>query len=465
MTNAKIVSAARYRLQGETISKYWSQVNKEKKLRDIVYSLHTPNLAQALNMNPATRSDKMAELTHNYHDKLQNLDNDQYTVAERSAAWDNTLDSVFTKLSNEANIKLNEIVMYNEVDAALRKSENGKAAGLDSIPYEAWKIIHATFKEKAKMDQRAFDIVGTLTQVMKDIQTHKVALSTNFTEGWMCPIFKLNKPDKTNVENYRPITLLNTDYKIFTKCLATKLAKHAPSIIHSDQAGFITGRSIADQVKLAKLMVDYTKATEENRVIIALDQEKAYNKISHLYLWQTLKRFNLPYTFINTVKMLYEHAEMTVLINGEQSTLFKVTRGVQQGDPLSCLLFDLAIEPLACMIRISDLNGYKIDGLMQKVIVSMFADDTTVFLHKSDNIDTLYAILRKWCTASSAKFNIDKTCAIPLGTPEFWMHLVETRKMNASLSPLGPDINIRLDGTPTRILGAWIGNNTDVSEP
>ena len=81
----------------------------------------------------------------------------------------------------------------------------------------------------------------------------------------------------------------------------------APSV-HSDQAGFIKGRSIFDQVKLAKLTLDYGKIAKCNGAIIALDQEKAYDKILHPYLWKVLERFDIPQHFIKTVKHLYKDA-------------------------------------------------------------------------------------------------------------------------------------------------------------
>ena len=61
--------------------------------------------------------------------------------------------------------------------------------------------------------------------VFRDIQNHGVDLGTDFNLGWMCPIFK--KKDPTEISNYRPITLMNTDYKLLTKILALQLSDHA----------------------------------------------------------------------------------------------------------------------------------------------------------------------------------------------------------------------------------------------
>ena len=98
---------------------------------------------------------------------------------------------------------------------------------------------------------------------------------------------------------------------------------------------------------IAKMMVKYVECKEENGFIIALDQEKVYNKICHNYLDKTLEAYNLPEGFRKIIKSLYKSAEMVVMINGTPSVPFKVSRGVQQGDPLSCLLFNLTIAPLA----------------------------------------------------------------------------------------------------------------------
>lgn len=86
------------------------------------------------------------------------------------------------------------------------------------------------------------------------------------------------------ISNYRLITLLNTDYKILTKMLAIQLMDHITTLIHKDQAGFILKRSIFDHIRLAKAIISYADITEADGAIVALDQEKEYDKIRHDYL-------------------------------------------------------------------------------------------------------------------------------------------------------------------------------------
>ncbi len=126
------------------------------------------------------------------------------------------------------------------------------------------------------------------------------------------------------------------------------------------------------------------------------------------------------------------------------SNPFKVTRGVRQGDPLSCALFNLTIEPLACKIRgDNNLRGLQIPGLNEKLIVSLYADDTNLFLSKEDNLDYVHTILNEWCKASGAKFNQGKTEIIPIGSKEHRRQVVTSRKLNeAECTPMDEAIRI-----------------------
>ena len=458
--NARTTARARWQVDGNAPTKYWSQISKNKRPRDLIYRLQSPDMGPSF----VTKSKDMAALARDYHNALQTadcppMDDTRAAVTQEVLGFLNTRAS----LDDTQQLRLEADISYDDVLDSLRIAANGKAAGIDGLPYEFWKTLHNRYRAPtASSPEKGVNVALALHSVFSDVSAHGVLAGTGFAKGWLCPLYK--KHDRANIANYRPITLLNTDYKLYTKLLALKLARIAPKLIHPDQAGFVPGRRIYDQVKLAKLMIDYAEATEECGVIVALDQEKAYDRIDHAYLWRTLNAFGLPTSFIAAVQSLYSSAETVVIINGEISSPFQVTRGVRQGDPLSCLLFDLAIKPLAASLRQSTLAGFLLPGRDKRLITTLFADDTTVYLSSNDDFDVLDGILARWCSASTAKFNVTKTVAIPIGPPPY-----HDQVLRAHAHPLAPSVVIRVpssasvapDGIATRILGARIGNNVD----
>ena len=454
---------AKISLHGERLGGTWSNMSKTKKPRDVIHRLKIPDTEPA---RYETRSDRMAELAKCHHEKLQNEDRPDLMNPDRARDLEEILENIPSsqKFPNPHDAELNSGVTTECVEEALKRAKNGSATGLDGCPYELWKELKKTFDTTLQSGKRGFDIIQILTDVFQDIQLHGIAPETGFVNGWMCPLFK--KKDPSRIENYRPITLLNSDYKLLTRALSLQLLESIKQLVHHNQAGFIPGRSIFDHIRLSRLMTTFAEVSERNGSIIALDQEKAYDKIDHNYLWKTLEAFNLPILFTQTVKTLYKDAHTTVIINGERSKSFQVTRGVRQGDPLSCFLFDIGIEPLACQIRSNpNIRGYTIPGLEEKLAVNLFADDTVLYLSAEDSYDDTLNSLDKWCKVSGAKFNQDKTEIIPIGTKAHRKNVVRTRKLNPNDRRIPEDVHIAQDGEAIRSLGAWIGNNTQEERP
>ncbi|THU92327.1 hypothetical protein K435DRAFT_672297, partial [Dendrothele bispora CBS 962.96] len=118
------------------------------------------------------------------------------------------------------------------------------------------------------------------------------------------------------------------------------------------------------------------------------------------------------------------------------------------------------------MIRQSDdIKGFHIPNIRETLKVTLFADDTTVYLSESDNFTSLEKILNTWCTVSTAKFNIEKTEILPLGMKTFRDHLVETRKMKPDHEPIPDNITIDADSISMQTLGGWVGNHADRNDP
>ncbi|EJD40270.1 hypothetical protein AURDEDRAFT_31809, partial [Auricularia subglabra TFB-10046 SS5] len=117
------------------------------------------------------------------------------------------------------------------------------------------------------------------------------------------------------------------------------------------------------------------------------------------------------------------------------------------------------------MLRASDLRGYQIPGLEGKLIATLFADDTTVYLSSNDRYEDLTKILDTWCKASGAKFNEGKTECIPVGSEAFREEFRTTRRPHQEHDPIPANIRVTTDKTAVRILGIFAGNDVDDEEP
>lgn len=282
--NAYVRTQACWHIQGEKINNYWCKLNSPKMLRDIIYKLVDP----ITNRTVSWISD-MAEIARNYHTTLLTKDLAPMSSPERQQTMHNSLSAIpLCQKLNDPDSPLHALITTEQTLAALYTCKNGTAAGMDGIPYEVWNHLHKRFKMslKKKGNPPCFDIIMCLTKVFNDIQLHGVEPTSNFALRWMCPIYK--KKDRAKIENYHPITLLNTDYKSMTKALAMQLAHKIHTLIHPDQTRFIPQCSIFDPIHLAKNMCDYADHMEEDGTIVAPDQEKAYDKIDHMYLLSTL---------------------------------------------------------------------------------------------------------------------------------------------------------------------------------
>ena len=99
--------------------------------------------------------------------------------------------------------------------------------------------------------------------------------------------------DKRFVENWRPISLLNVDYKIGSKALATRLEKVLPeiNIIHENQCAYVKGRTIFDAVRSIGDIMEYTKLNNIPGLMTTFDFKKAFDSISWQFLTEALRSF------------------------------------------------------------------------------------------------------------------------------------------------------------------------------
>ena len=161
------------------------------------------------------------------------------------------------------------------------------------------------------------------------------------------------KKDKHKVflDNWRPISLLNTDYKIATKAIAARIAKVLPSLIHGDQIDYIKGRFIGQNVRLIADIIKCTDTLDISGIALFLDLKKVFESLEWNFIIKALETFGFGAPLIQRVKIFYKNFQSCVINNGFPTPFFELQRGVRQGCPLSGILFVIAVEILANSIR------------------------------------------------------------------------------------------------------------------
>ena len=189
-------------------------------------------------------------------------------------------------------------------------------------------------------------------------------------------------------------TVTNRSAPQRNKVITNRLSKILHKIIDIDQTSSIPGRSILDTCHLFRNIIDYMKAKPTKLAFISLDQEKAFDNISHTYLFKVLQQFCFSSKFIDWIKLLYTNIQSIIILNNHISSSFPIHKGVRQGCPLSPLLYVLVFEILLTKIRSSpNVNGLKLPGTNEEAKLSAFADDVTLILTDYKSIFSTFQIL------------------------------------------------------------------------
>lgn len=303
------------------------------------------------------------------------------------------------KVDEESNNDLQQTLSLKELYTAMMSLDNGKSPGIDGLPVEFYKTLWPVIGE------------DLLTVFNDSLKRGLLPLSCRRAVITLLP----KKGDLQYISNWRPVSLLCSEYKILSKTLAMRLSKIISKLIHCDQTYCIPNRSIFDNIALIRDVFDASKLLGINSGMISLDQEKAFDRVEHLFLWSTLKAFGFNDMFISMIKAVYCNIESVLKINGGLCAPFKVERGVRQGCPMSGMLYSLAIEPLLQKLRIH-LKGLSFPDCNNSLHLSAYADDVIVFVNEKEDVIKLEKIVNDFKLVSSAKVNWRKSEAIMVGS-------------------------------------------------
>ncbi|KAK4509867.1 uncharacterized protein ATC70_007171 [Mucor velutinosus] len=334
----------------------------------------------------------------------------------------------------------------NSVLGLLDHTPKNRSPGLDGLPFEIYRYLCDKFPP----------VLLLLQQVLTD------ALRGIFPDSWkqarMVLLFKKGDPEL--LKNWRPLSLINSDAKLFTKLLANRFKRVLSQLITPYQTGFMPHRLISDNAWLNQTLMNNLRAAAPNdpNVAVLLDQEKAYDRVNPTYLTMVLHQFGFPASLVDSISGLFFDTRISLSINGWLGAPIEQRRGLRQGDPLSPLLFNLAFEPfLRTILACADLRGVamstdKRSTLARQISVASapiepqtdhvllraptspprvkmlsYADDLEVFLTSPAEWPVLLSLLSLYGKASNAKVNLEKTVLVSLtGKPhDDWKHLAD----------------------------------------
>ncbi|XP_068644692.1 uncharacterized protein [Aristolochia californica] len=211
-------------------------------------------------------------------------------------------------------------------------------------------------------------------------------------QEWVFPLklrigasFIVLVPKKQSVEkpeDFRPISLSSSAYKIIARILAHRLKALLLSVIHKGQGAFLKRREILDSTMAAHELIDHFQRNKDPRIALKVDLEKAFDRVNWILLDEIMEKMGFGNRWRFWIRSCVGSASYSLLINGSVCGYFKGTRGIRQGDPLSPLLFNMIGEFLSAMFYSAGNLGWlppTSSSSAYNIPILQYADDTIIF--------------------------------------------------------------------------------------
>ena len=276
-----------------------------------------------------------------------------------------------------------------------------KAPGLDGMPpffyQNYWELVGG-------------DVTKTILSYL-----NSASLPHPLNHTFLTLIPKIKNP--IFVSDYRPISLCNVLYKIFSKVLANRLKNILPNIIFEEQSAFTKKRLISDNILVAfetLHSMNVHKSTKSGYMAMKLNMSKAYGRVQWIFLERVIRKVGFNERWINLMMVCVKTVSYSVLVNGEPKGLIRPTRGIRQGDLLSPFLFLLCMEGLHSLIskaeREGAIHGFGLSRKSPKLTHLLFMDDSLLFCRfNRSECQKVLEILAQYESLSGQQINKGKT--------------------------------------------------------
>ena len=324
--------------------------------------------------------DRIVERAKQFYEKLYSSDQDSNTIDDSEEL-------------NKLNSSLHPLpvpeIAADEIEHTIHQLKRGKAPGPDNITPDVLRDAGPSILKP---------LANLYTECLKQ---------NKIPESWHSAIVILlhKKGDQQDLANYRPISLLSALYKLFTKILTNRIAKQLDDNQPREQAGFRSGYSTTDHLHAMHQLIEKTSEYNMPLCLAFVDYRKAFDSVEIPAVLEAIKSQGVEQAYVNMLNHIYQHASAFIRLH-KDSDIFKLGKGVRQGDCISPKLFTACLENVFRKLNWEE-KGIKIDGEMFTHL--RFADDIVLASHDPNELQTMLKELNRESKKVGLEMNLSKT--------------------------------------------------------
>lgn len=289
-------------------------------------------------------------------------------------------------------------ILKAEIECAINSQKNDKAPGEDHVTNELLKSLSETLQGPLQL---------LFNNILQSGKTPK-----QWSKSTIILIHKTG--DRSDLDKYRPISLMSNIYKIFSKILLNRVTKILDENQPREQAGFRKSFSTMDHIHVVSQIIEKTNEYNRTLYMCFIDFTKAFDSLNYREIWQSLRQQGVEERYIALLYNIYSNNSAKVKLEREGRE-FPIRKGVRQGDPISPKIFSAVLESIFRNLK-WDKRGLKIDG--EYLSHLRFADDIVVFSENPQDIQQMLNDLARNSKKVGLSLNPTKTKIMTNGSRE-----------------------------------------------